>query len=42
MLTIEGCGARDVAKRAHETTRQVFRYAIEVVETTNIKLRDEN
>jgi hypothetical protein len=42
MLTIEGCGARDVAKRAHETTGQVFRYAIEVVETTNIKLRDEN
>ena len=28
MLTIEGRGARDVAKRAHETTGQVFRYAI--------------
>jgi integrase len=28
MLTIEGRGARDVAKRAHEMTGQVFRYAI--------------
>jgi integrase len=28
MLTIEGRGARDVAKRAHETTGQVYRYAI--------------
>ena len=28
MLTIEDRGARDVAKRAHETTGQVFRYAI--------------
>jgi integrase len=28
MLTIEGRGARDVAKRAHETTGQIFRYAI--------------
>jgi integrase len=28
MRTIEGRGARDVAKRAHETTGQVFRYAI--------------
>jgi len=28
MLTVESRGARDVAKRAHETTGQVFRYAI--------------
>jgi integrase len=28
MLAIEGRGARDVAKRAHETIGQVFRYAI--------------
>jgi integrase len=28
MLAIESRGARDVAKRAHETTGQVFRYAI--------------
>jgi integrase len=28
MLAIESRGARDVAKRAHETTSQVFRYAI--------------
>lgn len=28
MLSIEGRGARDVAKRAHETTGQIFRYAI--------------
>jgi integrase len=28
MLVIEGRGARDVAKRAHETTGQIFRYAI--------------
>lgn len=28
MLSIESRGARDVAKRAHETTGQVFRYAI--------------
>jgi integrase len=28
MLAIEDRGARDVAKRAHETTGQVFRYAI--------------
>lgn len=28
MLTIEGRGARDVAKRFHETTGQIFRYAI--------------
>lgn len=28
MLTIEARGARDVAKRAHETTGQIFRYAI--------------
>jgi integrase len=28
MLVIEGRGARDVAKRAHETTSQIFRYAI--------------
>lgn len=28
MLTIEGRGARDVAKRAHETTGQIFRFAI--------------
>lgn len=28
MLTIEDRGARDVAKRAYETTGQVFRYAI--------------
>jgi integrase len=28
ILTIEDRGARDVAKRAHETTGQVFRYAI--------------
>lgn len=28
LLTIEGRGARDVAKRAHETTGQIFRYAI--------------
>ena len=28
MLTIERRGARDVAKRAHETTGQIFRYAI--------------
>lgn len=28
MLMIEARGARDVAKRAHETTGQVFRYAI--------------
>jgi len=28
MLGIEGRGARDVAKRAHETTGQIFRYAI--------------
>lgn len=28
MLSIEGRGARDVAKRAYETTGQVFRYAI--------------
>lgn len=28
MLTIENRGARDVAKRAHETMGQVFRYAI--------------
>lgn len=26
MLAIEGRGARDVAKRAHETTGQIFRY----------------
>jgi hypothetical protein len=25
---VEGRGARDVAKRAHETTGQIFRYAI--------------
>jgi integrase len=29
MLTIERRGARDVAKRAHETIGQVFRYAID-------------
>ena len=28
MLAIERRGARDVAKRAHETTGQIFRYAI--------------
>lgn len=28
MLAIEGRNARDVAKRAHETTGQIFRYAI--------------
>jgi hypothetical protein len=28
MLAIAGRGARDVAKRAHETTGQIFRYAI--------------
>lgn len=28
MIAIEGRGARDVAKRAHETTGQIFRYAI--------------
>ena len=28
ILGIEGRGARDVAKRAHETTGQIFRYAI--------------
>jgi hypothetical protein len=28
MLTIERRDARDVAKRAHETTSQIFRYAI--------------
>ena len=28
ILAIEGRGARDVAKRAHETTGQIFRYAI--------------
>jgi integrase len=28
MLAIEERGARDVAKRAHETTSQIFRYAI--------------
>ncbi|MGA9671394.1 MAG: tyrosine-type recombinase/integrase, partial [Terracidiphilus sp.] len=28
MLEVEGRGARDVAKRAHETTGQIFRYAI--------------
>jgi integrase len=28
MLAIEGRGARDVAKRAHETIGQIFRYAI--------------
>ena len=28
MLAIENRGARDVAKRAHETTGQIFRYAI--------------
>lgn len=28
MMAIEGRGARDVAKRAHETTSQIFRYAI--------------
>lgn len=28
MLTIEGRGARDVAKRTHETAGQIFRYAI--------------
>ena len=28
MLAIESRGARDVAKRAHETTSQIFRYAI--------------
>jgi integrase len=28
MMAIEGRGARDVAKRAHETTGQIFRYAI--------------
>lgn len=28
MISIEGRGARDVAKRAHETTGQIFRYAI--------------
>ena len=28
MLAIESRGARDVAKRAHETTGQIFRYAI--------------
>ena len=42
MLTIEGRGARDVANRAHETTGQVFRYAIEVVDKEKYKLRDKN
>jgi Arm DNA-binding domain len=28
MLTVEGRGSRDVAKRIHETTGQVFRYAV--------------
>ncbi len=28
MMAIEGRGARDVSKRAHETTGQIFRYAI--------------
>lgn len=28
MLGVEGRGARDVAKRSHETTSQIFRYAI--------------
>lgn len=28
MIAIEGRGARDVAKRAHETTGQIFRFAI--------------
>jgi integrase len=28
MLAIESRGARDVAKRAHETTSQIFRYAV--------------
>jgi integrase len=28
MLAIDGRGAKDVAKRAHETTGQIFRYAI--------------
>lgn len=28
MLAVEGRGARDVAKRVHETTGQIFRYAI--------------
>ena len=28
MLAVEGRGARDVAKRAHETTGQIFRFAI--------------
>jgi integrase len=28
MLAVEGRGARDVAKRAHETTGQIFRYAV--------------
>jgi hypothetical protein len=28
MLAIEGRGVRDVAKRAYETTGQIFRYAI--------------
>ena len=28
MLAVEGRGARDVAKRSHETTGQIFRYAI--------------
>ena len=28
MLAVEERGARDVAKRAHETTGQIFRYAI--------------
>lgn len=28
MIAIEGRGARDVAKRAHETTGQIFRYAV--------------
>lgn len=28
MIAIDGRGARDIAKRAHETTGQIFRYAI--------------
>ncbi len=28
MLEIESRGARDVSKRSHETTGQIFRYAI--------------
>lgn len=42
MLTIEHRGARDVARRSHETTGQVFRYAIAHVSRPGILLLISN